>query len=403
MSGEHPAVFTVSDVNFMIRDLFDGAFQPLWVTGEVGNLTIHRSGHVYLTLKDPASQLRAVYFSGAAACSAMKLREGMKVEAYGKLSVYSARGEYQLTVRTIRPFGLGDLQLQFEELKRRLAAEGLFDESRKKPLPFLPRRIAVVTSTEGAALQDFLRISLARFPGLHIRIVPAPVQGKGAAPKLAEALRLINRENAADVIVLTRGGGSLEDLWPFNEEVLARAIAESDIPVVSAVGHEIDFTIADFAADLRAPTPSGAAEMIVPEYLALREGIDSFSARLRTAALLRWEQARSRVDAACGSRAFLDLTYQLDELTQRLDRNLSDAEDALERALERAERNLDRAQAELEAYSPFGVLKRGYAVVTGSEGHVVSSIRDAAPGDTVAVRVADGAFMARVSGPNDLA
>jgi len=399
MSGERAAVFTVSDINSMIRDLIDGTFQYLWVTGEVGNLTLHRSGHVYLTLKDSASQLRAVYFNGSAACSAMKLREGMKVEAYGKLSVYCARGEYQLSVRSIRPFGLGDLQLKFEELKRRLAEEGLFDEDRKKPVPFLPRRIAVVTSTEGAALHDFLRISLARFPGLHIRIVPAPVQGKGAAPKLAEAIRLINRENAADVIILTRGGGSLEDLWPFNEEVLARAVAESAIPVVSAVGHEIDFTISDFAADLRAPTPSGAAEMIVPEFRSLKEGIDSFSARLRTTALLQWEQARTRVENACRSRAFLDLSYQLEELTQRLDRNLSDAEDALERAVERAERNLDRTLARLEAYSPFGVLKRGYAVVSDNAGHIVSSLREAIPGTNVSIRVSDGSFTAKVEGP----
>jgi len=320
----------------------------------------------------------------------------MKVEAFGKLSVYAPRGEYQLAVRTIRPFGLGDLQMKFEELKKRLSEEGLFDEAGKKPVPFLPRRIAVVTSTEGAALHDFLRISLARFPGLHIRIVPAPVQGKTAAPKLAEALRLINRERAADVIVLTRGGGSLEDLWPFNEEVLARAIAESVIPVVSAVGHEIDFTISDFVADLRAPTPSGAAEMIVPEFQALKESVDSFSSRLRTTALLQWEQARARVENACRSRAFLDLSYQLDELTQRLDRDLIDAEDALERAAERAERNLDRTLAELEAYSPFGVLKRGYAVVTGPGGHVVSSLRDAVPGEAVSVRISDGSFTAKV-------
>lgn len=396
MNEEHSAVFTVSEINSLIRDLFDGAFQSLWVTGEVGNLTIHRSGHVYMTMKDATSQLRAVYFGGAAVCSAMKLREGMKVEAFGKLSVYAPRGEYQLVVRSIRPFGLGDLQMKFEELKKRLSEEGLFDEARKKPVPFLSRRIAVVTSTEGAALHDFLRISLARFPGLHIRIVPAPVQGKTAAPKLAEALRLINREHAADVIVLTRGGGSLEDLWPFNEEVLARAIAESVIPVVSAVGHEIDFTISDFVADLRAPTPSGAAEMIVPEFQALKEGVDSFSSRLRTTALLQWEQARTRVENACRSRAFLDLSYQLDELTQRLDRDLIDAEDALERAVERAERNLDRTLAELEAYSPFGVLKRGYAVVTGPGGHVVSSLRDAVPGQEVSVRISDGSFTAKV-------
>ena len=198
------------------------------------------------------------------------------------------------------------------------------------------------------------------------------------------------------MIVLTRGGGSLEDLWPFNEEVLARAIAESVIPVVSAVGHEIDFTISDFVADLRAPTPSGAAEMIVPEFQALKEGVDSFSSRLRTTALLQWEQARTRVENACRSRAFLDLSYQLDELTQRLDRDLIDAEDALERAVERAERNLDRTLAELEAYSPFGVLKRGYAVVTGPGGHVVSSLRDAVPGQEVSVRISDGSFTAKV-------
>ena len=205
---EQPHIWSVTELNGAVRELIEGSMMPLWVGGEVGNLTLHRSGHAYMTLKDASSQIRAVYFSGASVCAKMKIQEGSKVEAFGKLTCYPPRGEYQLSIRSLRPLGVGDLQQQFEEMKRKLAAEGLFDESRKKPLPYLPTRIGVVTSPEGAALQDFLKISLARFPMLTIRIYPSPVQGKGAELQIAAGVRYFNRRRNVDVIVVTRGGGS---------------------------------------------------------------------------------------------------------------------------------------------------------------------------------------------------
>ena len=394
-SPEH--VFSVGEVNFMVRDLLENTFTNLWMAGEVGNLTIHRSGHVYLTLKDESSQIRAVYFNGAAACRAANLREGSRIEVCGRLSVYSARGEYQFNIRTLRLFGIGELQMRFEALKQKLATEGLFDPAAKKPVPFLPLRIGVASSPSGAALKDFIRIALNRFPSLHIKVCPVPVQGKGAELKLARAVRFFNRTDSVDVIVLTRGGGSLEDLWPFNEEVLARAVAESRIPVVSAVGHEIDFTICDFAADLRAPTPSGAAEMIVPEQSVILNRLASAGVRLNTALSLHLERAEARLATVLRNRAFLDLNYQLDELSQRLDRRSDDALRCLNLAVERAEERLLRNEGALKAYSPFNVLGRGYSILTDAEGHVVRSVRSLRLDDSVSIRMADGVAGARIT------
>ena len=397
MTESPERVFSVGEVNFMVRDLLENTFTNLWMAGEVGNLTIHRSGHVYLTLKDESSQIRAVYFNGAAACRAAELREGSRIEVAGRLSVYSARGEYQFIISKLRLFGIGELQMRFEALKQKLAAEGLFDPAAKKPVPFLPLRIGVASSPSGAALKDFIRIALNRFPRLHIKVCPVPVQGKGAELKLARAVRFFNRTASVDVIVLTRGGGSLEDLWPFNEEVLARAVAESRIPVVSAVGHEIDFTICDFAADLRAPTPSGAAEMIVPEESVILDRLASAKGRLDTMLSLHLERAESRLGSVLKSRAFLDLNYQLNELSQRLDRSSEDALRSLELALERAEERLRGLGAALAAYSPYNVLGRGYAILTDAEGHVVRSVGALHAGDNVTVRVSDGTAGARIT------
>ncbi len=386
-------VFSVSDVNAMVRDTLEGTFMPFWISGETGNLTIHRSGHVYLTLKDASSQIKAVYFNGAEFCRSIGLREGMKIEGFGKLSVYAPRGEYQMNLRSIRPFGIGDLQVQFEELKRRLAAEGIFDSARKKPIPFLPRRIGVVSSPSGAALKDFIRIANSRFSRLHIQVYPAPVQGAGAERILADGIRFFNRtSNPVDVIVLTRGGGSLEDLWPFNEEVLARAIAASQIPVVSAVGHEIDFTISDFAADLRAPTPSGAAEMLIPEEDGIRQHLTTSITRMQSAMALQLERAQARLDRIHRSKAFSDLNYQLDERMQRIDMAMSDAAALLNQAVERAQYRLSRSESVMNAFNPYGVLKRGYAILTRPDGSVVREAEKTAPGDVLHARVADGSF-----------
>ena len=397
--NEERKVWSVSEVNGAVREIIEGSLLPVWVGGEVGNLTLHRSGHAYLTLKDANAQIRAVFFGGAEQCMRLKIREGSKVEAYGKLSVYMQRGEYQLNVKNMRPMGIGDLQQQFEEMKQKLAAEGLFDEDRKKPLPFLPTRIGVVTSPEGAALQDFLKISLARFPMLTIRIYPSPVQGKGAELKIAEGVRYFNRRRNVDVIVVTRGGGSLEDLWPFNEEAVGRAIAESRIPVVSAVGHEVDFTIADFAADLRAPTPSGAAELIVPEKAAIDDLISTQKGRILAAVSLSYERTRRHLDTLLNSEPLRRPSFFVREKSQQVDLILKDMEHALKNAAAQAEQHLNAVHDKLETISPFAILNRGYSMIFGPDGKTPLTDPAAAPaGQLLTGRLAKGKIRLRSEG-----
>jgi len=396
---EPSKVWSISELNGALRDLIEGSLMPFWVAGEVGNLTLHRSGHVYMTLKDASSQIRAVYFNGVSVCRKLQIREGLKVEAYGKVTCYMPRGEYQLNIKTLRPMGVGDLQQQFEEMKRKLAAEGLFDESRKKPLPFLPTRIGVVTSPEGAALQDFLKISLARFPMLTIRIYPSPVQGKGAELKIAEGVRYFNRRRNVDVIVVTRGGGSLEDLWPFNEEVVGRAIAESSIPVVSAVGHEVDFTIADFAADLRAPTPSGAAELIVPEKAAIDDLLSTQKGRLLAAISLYQERAGRQLEALLNSEPFRRPAFFVMEKSQQVDFMLKDMETLLKNAASEAEQHLNSTSEKLKAISPYAVLNRGYSMIFRPDGHTpLTDPADAPAGELLTARLAKGVLQVRSEG-----
>ena len=389
------AVWTVSEVNALLREILENTFMPLWVSGEIGNLTVHRSGHVYLTLKDADSQIRAVFFGGAVQFRQLNLREGDRIEAFGRLSVYAARGEYQLNIRTLRLCGLGELQQKFELLKQKLSAKGYFDESRKRPVPRLPKRIGIISSTSGAALKDFLKIALTRFPNLQIQICPAPVQGKGAELKLARAIRFFNRIRSVDVIVLTRGGGSLEDLWPFNEEVLADAIFESRIPVVSAVGHEIDFTIADFTADIRAPTPSGAAELLIPEKAVLLQQLDSLNRRAETALNYSMLQARHKLDRLLSSRIFHDSASFILEKMQTVDLFMRDAENALHNAMMNAEHRLTQGENALKAYDPALVLKRGYAIVLDSRtGKPRTSVQEIHCGDALTLHLADGEISA---------
>lgn len=392
-------VWSVSELNGAVRELIEGSMLPLWVGGEVGNLTLHRSGHAYMTLKDASSQIRAVYFSGASVCAKMKIQEGSKVEAFGKLTCYPPRGEYQLSIRSLRPLGVGDLQQKFEEMKRKLAAEGLFDESRKKRLPFLPTRIGVVTSPEGAALQDFLKISLARFPMLTIRIYPSPVQGKGAELQIAEGVRYFNRRRNVDVIVVTRGGGSLEDLWPFNEEIVGRAIAESRIPVVSGVGHEVDFTIADFAADLRAPTPSGAAELIVPEKAAIDDLLSTQKGRILAAISLYYERAKRNLDTLLHSEPLRKPAFFVMEKSQQVDLMVKDMEHILKIAAADSEQHLKSAEDKLQTISPFAILNRGYSMIFGPDGRTPLTDPAQAPaGEPLTARLAKGTIKLRSEG-----
>lgn len=312
-------IYTVSEINSLARDVLESAFFDIWVEGEVSNQRSPGSGHVYFTLKDATSQIAAVLFRSQAGLLKFRLEDGLKVLARGRISLYEPRGTYQINCQWIEPAGRGSLQLAFEQLKRRLAAEGLFDPARKRPIPSLPQQIGVITSPTGAALRDFLHVLDRRFANVRVTIHPARVQGDEAAPEIADALRRMNRIGGFDVIVLCRGGGSLEDLWPFNEEVVARAVVESGIPVISAVGHEIDFTICDFVADLRAPTPSAAAEIVVARKDELQERIRSLGLRLRSAIRLLHGDLRERVARLGRSRALLSTRRRLDDRAQHLD------------------------------------------------------------------------------------
>lgn len=392
-------VYSVSEVNAALREIIDGSLMPMWVSGEVGNLTIHRSGHVYLTLKDHDSQLRAVFFGGAEACTRLKIREGTQIEAFGKLGVYVGRGEYQLNIRSIRPCGLGALQMKFEELKQKLSAKGYFARERKKIIPGIPTRIGIVSSPSGAALKDFLKIALARFPGLRIKVYPAPVQGKGAEKKLADGVRFFNRTGGVDVIILMRGGGSLEDLWPFNEEILADAIFASRIPVISAVGHEIDFSISDFVADLRVPTPSGAAESLIPERMAIQDSLTSLKRRMGASAMLNCERASRRLESLRNSPALRQTGYLLLERMQQIDLLMKDAAAKLDHRFVQMQHRLDTTESQLNTLSPYQVLRRGYTLLLEEEnGTPVTSVKQAPAGRVLTAVMADGKLRLRSEG-----
>jgi exodeoxyribonuclease VII large subunit len=346
---ESRRVYTVSEINALVRDLLESAYFDIWVEGEVSNLRSPGSGHHYFTLKDASSQLAGVLFRAQATQLKFTLEDGLKILTRGRISLYEARGTYQMICQWMEPAGIGSLQLAFEQLKRRLEAEGLFDPRRKRPLPALPQRIGVVTSPTGAALRDFLHVLGRRFANLQITIHPVRVQGSEAAPEIASAIRRLNRMGGFDVLVLCRGGGSLEDLWPFNEEVVARAVAESGIPLISAVGHEVDFTICDFAADFRAATPSAAAELVIASKEDLEERIGSLSARLRSAVRIHLGDLRERIGRLGRSRALLSARARVDSLSQRLDDSQVRLREGLREILEERKKRL---QLSREAISP---------------------------------------------------
>ncbi|MGE5280006.1 MAG: exodeoxyribonuclease VII large subunit [Deltaproteobacteria bacterium] len=384
-----PRILTVSELTRDIKLVLEEVFGAVWVEGEVSNLSRPASGHVYFSLKDEAATLRCVMFRSAAARLKFRVQDGVKILVGGRVGVYEKGGQYQLYAETLEPRGAGALQLAFEQLKKKLAAEGLFDDSRKKPLPFLPQRIGVVTSPTGAVIRDILHVLARRFPGFHLILSPVRVQGEGAAAEIASAVAGFNADTPVDVIIVARGGGSLEDLWAFNEEVVARAIAASRIPVISAVGHETDYTIADFVADRRAPTPSAAAEIVLPARAELVARIEADKRALRQALADIVPQYAQRVD---------DLTQ---ELTRGLERRLRlDAQrcDSLARELPRALKNRLRLDdmrfkglyERLNALSPLAILGRGYSVTVRADGSLVMRARDAKPGERLTTRLSEG-------------
>ena len=342
-------VYTVSEINALARDLLESTYFDIWVEGEVSNLRSPGSGHLYFTLKDASSQIAGVLFRAQSSQLKFKLEDGLKILTRGRISLYEARGTYQMICQWMEPAGIGSLQLAFEQLKRRLEAEGLFDAARKRPLPALPQRIGVVTSPTGAALKDFLHVLGRRYANLRITIHPVRVQGGEAAPEVAAAIRRLNRMGGFDVLVICRGGGSLEDLWPFNEEVVARAVSESRIPVISAVGHEVDFTICDFVADFRAATPSAAAELVIASKEELEERIASLTTRLRSAVRLLFGDLRERIARLGRSRTLLSARARVEALSQRLDDSQGRLREALRGILEERQKRLRQSS---EAISP---------------------------------------------------
>ncbi|HEV2331854.1 MAG TPA: exodeoxyribonuclease VII large subunit, partial [Gammaproteobacteria bacterium] len=431
-----------SDLNRTARGLLEANLPLLWVEGEISNLARPASGHLYFSLKDAQAQVRCALFRNRSALLRFKPTDGMHVLVRGRVSLYEPRGDFQFLVEHMEEAGHGALQRAFEELKKKLAAEGLFDAALKRPLPTAPRRIGVITSPSGAAIRDILSVIRRRYPLARVLLYPVPVQGEGAAARIAAMLRLASERAECDVLILARGGGSLEDLWSFNEESVARAIRASAIPVVSGVGHEIDFTIADFAADLRAPTPTGAAELVTPDAGAWRTQITEQALRLRLALERRFEGWQERLSWCQGrlaqlhpGRVLRDRAQRLDELELRLKqgmrrqlqqeqarhaalaarlrehsptqglRRTSDRFIGLAQRLQAAARahglaarnRVALATRALDAVSPLATLNRGYAIVSdAATGAVIGHVRDARAGQTIRTRLADGSLSAEI-------
>ena len=391
-------ILNVSQINEYIRALLerDDVLSAIMVRGEISNLTIHRSGHIYFTLKDEGSVLKAVMFRSSAARVKFALQNGMNVIVAGRISLYAPTGQYQLYAEDIQPDGIGALYIAFEQIKQRLAAEGLFDSARKKPIPKIPMTVGVITSPTGAAIHDMINVMGRRFPLAKILLYPALVQGEGAPKSLIGGIKYFNEKKQVDVIIIGRGGGSIEDLWGFNDAELAYAIAESEIPVISAVGHESDFTICDFVADLRAPTPSAAAELAVPNSEDIRLAIDQSSIRMRKLLLSQIEKYRKYIEIISKSRVLTSKESLLDEYKMKINLLSDNLDRLIESRINDKRTRLALTSAKLEAISPLGTLSRGYAIVRNAENVAVRCVSDVKEGDLVKLSLSDGDISAEI-------
>lgn len=395
--GSGRTIWRVSELTSGIKEVLEGVFPSLWLVGEVSDLSRPRSGHLYFTLKDDQSQIRTVVWRSSAARLAFDLEDGQQIICQGSLEVYAPRGTYQFIARKIEPVGIGALQRALQQLQTKLAAEGLFAAERKRPLPPFPQRVGLVTSPSGAAIRDFLEVALRRFEGLQLLIFPTRVQGEGAADEIAAAIDQANRLSPPmDVIVVTRGGGSLEDLWSFNEEPTVRAIARSSVPVVSAVGHEIDVTLTDLAADLRAATPTEAAERIVPSRLELEERLSQRQRRLRQAIEQALQRRRQRISALADRRVLRRPLERVHDAMLRLDELQVRASRAIRRTHNDAVQHLRSLAVQLESLSPLNVLSRGYSVTLNDQGQAVGNADDIHVGQQLTTHLHHGRLISRV-------
>ena len=389
-------VISVSELTRSIRFFLEENFSSVWVEGEVSNFKRHTSGHMYFSLKDEEAQIQVVMFRRENLRLEFELKDGLKTVVFGRVSVYPVRGQYQLYAERMEPKGLGALQLRFQELKEKLAREGLFDAARKKPIPLLPERIGIVTSIDGAALQDILHVLDRRYDGANLLIYPVPVQGAGAAPAIAEALDDLNCLKLVDVMIVGRGGGSLEDLWAFNEEAVARAIARSEIPIISAVGHEVDFTIADFVADLRAATPSAAAEIVLPVKKELLSRLFELKARLSQSVLSKLERLREDLGGLLECRVLREPLAVFEAVFQRLDELKKNLVFHFSNQVSFKKEKIASLLGKLEALGPLEVLKRGFSVTLNGEGKAIRSYRAVRADEVIRTKLGEGFLISQV-------
>ncbi|MBT3229448.1 MAG: exodeoxyribonuclease VII large subunit [Candidatus Marinimicrobia bacterium] len=389
-SAELSNTFSVSQITGHIQHTLEKGFASVWVKGEISNLTRHSSGHWYFSLKDSGAQLGSVMFRRQNEGVRFEPTHGMEITAHGRISVYPPQGRYQLVVDQMLPAGQGDLHLAFENLKKKLHAEGLFDPSRKQKLPAYPTKIGIVTSPTGAAIRDMINILSRRFPLAELILLPVKVQGDGAAAEIAKAIDSLNNMQECQVLLVGRGGGSLEDLWAFNEEVVARAIADSKIPVVSAVGHETDTTISDFVADHRAPTPSAAAELVVPDQVELTRWFMQVEQSLHSNIRGRIERYDQRLDAIARSYALKRPALMIEQFMQKLDQFEDRSIRSTQEKIAIVTARLDNLSVSVVALNPLNILDKGYAVISGAEGSVIRSIDEISDGSELHLRMKDG-------------
>lgn len=404
MLYDAPLVLSVAQLNRYVKSKMDADenLNHIFLVGEISNFKHHTSGHLYFTLKDEEAQVRAVMFRNAAARLRFQVSDGMRVLVRGRVSLYEAGGSYQVFVDDMQPDGAGALSLAFEQLKEKLAREGLFDPAHKRPLPRFPRTVGVITSETGAAVHDILHVLQRRFPVAQVVFAPVAVQGEEAPAQIIEVLDTFNRLQCADVLILGRGGGSAEDLWAFNDEQLARAVYRSEIPVISAVGHETDFTICDFVADLRAPTPSAAAELAVPDHAALMTQLLQTKARLNTAMLDGLSDRRSALAVLCSRGAFQQPQLFFDEKRMRLLMVTNALQSLQQSSFHAARTKLGELAAKLQSLSPLAVLARGYALASDQGGKPIRSVAALHDGDPVFLRLADGTVDCTITGIHPL-